>query len=405
MSWQRIACTLAALAMAGCGSDGPNSRATAAIQEVTARVRVATPTSARDAFRAGTYNAGLALGALKYADERVEPVVEALAHEDLDLLCVQEFWLDDHWRRLVERTAQQLPHTHRLPPEPADKLACTATEAVPLSDCAAARCGGVPSDALGRCVLTQCAAQVTQVSGGCMSCLARDPRKTLDEVKSECVDDGRKRPRRASHEGFYAYGGSYGTGLLSRSRMLETDSLRFDSVLSRRGVLYARLATESVGEVHAFCTHLTAAVGEVPRREGSWDAEHRAEVEALLRFVDEKSAGAGRVIVLGDMNTGPGIQPHVAARWPEHYRRLAERLHSPYAALPGARCTYCYDNPLDGQQGTRGTIIDHILLRGFPEARDAGELLRRNVWLEVNGKQVRTALSDHVGVVVTLPGT
>src|SRR4051794_19592041 len=56
-------------------------------------------------FRVATYNAGLAVGVLKYTDERVEPLVRALSTERLDLLCVQEFWLEEHWQKLVHATA------------------------------------------------------------------------------------------------------------------------------------------------------------------------------------------------------------------------------------------------------------------------------------------------------------
>jgi hypothetical protein len=79
-------------------------------------------------FRAGTFNAGLAVGVLAHAEARVAPVVQALADEPLDLLCVQEFWLEEHWQKLVSAASGRLPYTHRLAADPGGALVCAPEE-------------------------------------------------------------------------------------------------------------------------------------------------------------------------------------------------------------------------------------------------------------------------------------
>src|SRR5688500_3002711 len=67
------------------------------------------------AFRLATFNAGLAVGALEHAAERAPAVVQALAREPLDVLCVQEFWHESHWRDLVEATGNRMSQRLRPP--------------------------------------------------------------------------------------------------------------------------------------------------------------------------------------------------------------------------------------------------------------------------------------------------
>src|SRR4051812_18396889 len=56
-------------------------------------------------FRAATFNAGLAVGVVKLASERAEPVAAALPNLDADFICLQEVWLDEHWKRIVAATS------------------------------------------------------------------------------------------------------------------------------------------------------------------------------------------------------------------------------------------------------------------------------------------------------------
>ncbi|MDQ3370506.1 MAG: hypothetical protein M3680_34235, partial [Myxococcota bacterium] len=80
------------------------------------------------AVRVVTFNAGLAVGVLPYATERLPRVVEALAALDVDLLHVQELWLDAQWEALRTGVAARLPHAVR-PPAIAGELGAGCSEA------------------------------------------------------------------------------------------------------------------------------------------------------------------------------------------------------------------------------------------------------------------------------------
>ncbi|WP_044249127.1 endonuclease/exonuclease/phosphatase family protein [Chondromyces apiculatus] len=367
----------------------------------------------RGPFRAGTFNAGLAVGILAHADARAEPVVKALAEEPLDLLCVQEFWLEEHWHQLTNATAERLPNTHHLAPDPGGTALCAPEDLGRLAVCATP-CGGARSDAA-RCVLERCMHVLPTVSGGCLSCLGRDPRRSFTEFAQSCVDGAAAASAKAVKRGarevrdarltaqtFYGYGGSFGTGLLTSAPITARDAYVFPSALARRGVLYARLDAP-IGPVHAFCTHLTAEVGGVPHPAGgSWTADQRREIEALLAYVERKVPRGEPIVLLGDLNTGPAAAPSVSARLPGHFQRLiAWGFVDPSGVSGPPNCTYCSDNPLSGGQGTRGSLIDHVLLRGLSGASHR-DLLRRPLDVQVRGKRVRTGFSDHYGVVVDI---
>jgi endonuclease/exonuclease/phosphatase family metal-dependent hydrolase len=208
--------------------------------------------------------------------------------------------------------------------------------------------------------------------------------------------------RRAGPEDFRVYSGSYGTGILTNAAILERDARVLPSALDKRAVLFTKLATP-LGELNAFCTHLTANITSVPHPGGaSWRRDQAAQIDALLAFVEEKSAGKP-ALLLGDLNTGPAIAPHISASLPDHYARFVQSgFLNPYAAQRDVQCTYCFDNPLEGGRGTRGLLIDHVMLRGFPGRVEAGQIMRPQVVVEPAGKPVRIGPSDHYGVIVTL---
>lgn len=406
-------------ALAGCGSEGKRLETAEPKDDAgEAAAPTAKPPAAdkaerqaRREFRVATYNAGLAVGVLKYADERATPVVQTLAGEDVDLLCVQEFWLEEHWRMLTEATAKRLPSTFRLPAE-GKAMSCGEAEVAPLAACAAAKCKRAATHEIAACLLAGCAGELTKISADCFQCLAASPRARPEEIAQACVGP-RGQPASAAAPGaatahggpeaFRVYSGSAGTGILTNAEILERDSLILPSVLDRRAVLYTKLGTP-LGELHAFCTHLTANLAGVPHPgKASWRRDQSAQIDALLGFVEKKAAGRPAVI-LGDLNTGPAIGSAISPSLPDHYARLVQSgFLNPYATQGDVQCSYCFDNPLEGGRGTRGVLIDHVLLRGFGgRVLVGGQFMRPLVTVEPAGKPVRIGLSDHYGVSVTL---
>jgi endonuclease/exonuclease/phosphatase family metal-dependent hydrolase len=351
-----------------------------------------------------TYNAGLAVGYLPLAEERAPHVVGALARAPADLLCVQEVWLDEHWDALRAAAAPRFPHAYRLPAAtPAGGGACTPAELAPVLACARGRCGR-GSAATAACVARHCAHLARAASPACVTCLLRRPVGSAEGIAASCAapaGGAGARPGAAPAD-VVAYGGSFGTGVLSREPLLDRDALVFEASLNPRAALYARVRPAGLGDLHVVCTHLTPALGS-PVGGASPAAEQRAQIERLLPWVGAKAAGGGAVVLAGDLNAGPRAGDAIEPALPEHYARfLAAGFRDPYATSPGARCTFCRSNPLNGGAGAGGALLDHVLLRGPVAAASAEPLLREPLVLGTEGRTERTAYSDHYGLVVAI---
>ncbi|WP_437759909.1 endonuclease/exonuclease/phosphatase family protein [Sorangium sp. So ce1389] len=337
-------------------------------------------------FQVATFNAGLAVGVLPYATERVPRVIEALAGLDVDLLFVQEFWLDAHWDLLRRALESRLPHAFRPEPaHPAAHGACSASQVRPLVACAEAKCDGLTDEALARCVVQSCASTALTLPTPCLNCIASRPVGTIHEIVDRCVGEptaSQASPagRSSRYGGLIAYGGSFGTGLLARAPLEARDILVFESTVNARGALYARVAAPGLGALHIFAAHLSPGGAEQP-----------PQVERLLAWVDEKAGGAP-ALLLGDLNTTPGSSL---------FRRL-EGAGFRDADVPDRRGTFSHDGLGTGDVGDSGWRLDHVLLRGLDARLRVGRILDAPVTISAEGRPVRTTLSDHFGVLATI---
>jgi endonuclease/exonuclease/phosphatase family metal-dependent hydrolase len=204
--------------------------------------------------------------------------------------------------------------------------------------------------------------------------------------------------------GRYAYGGSFGTGILSRHPLAETDSLLLTSTTNRRAVLYARIPDTAIGEIHFFCTHLTANLSSVPYtgEAAGWPEEQAAQIERLVAWTREK-APSGRVVIAGDLNNGPAL-PGITGELEANFAMWsAAGLRSPYTQQPDVACTFCDDNPLNlGTMGGEGGLIDHVLIGGGLRAGTGRRFLDATIEIVVDGMSTTSAYSDHYGLVVPL---
>ena len=349
----------------------------------------------------GTFNAGLARGLLDYAVERAPEVAQAVAAVDLDLLCVQEFWTQADWDALSE--VSPLAHTERPAPEPGEagqSETCRSDELDPLEGCVREHCD-VPPGQLVSCALFMCRTEVEAVSQACFGCISGAVGDTsIDEVVGLCGPGG---PGVVTP---FAYQGSYGIGLLSGESLSGKDFLMLDSSVTRRGAVYARIDDGRPDPIHIFCTHLTADQPGIPYpgQSDSWGAENAEQIEAMLAWVADKTEGNGRVLLLGDLNTGPELdatEPELLAS----YSQLRNAgFRNPYAEQSDARCSYCPDNPLQGVDSSgHPVLIDHVLVKGWPEAEAKGDqFLRGALTLRIQRQEIETAYSDHYGVRLTL---
>lgn len=339
--------------------------------------------------RAATFNAALAPAFAPLVSERTEPVLGALtaSSSSLDLLCVQEFWLEQHWQALAASVANELPHTLRLPPRPGSGT-CTPEELGALGQCLQAACPDATGENLVACATTSCAAEVTALRPGCLSCIMNH----ISEDFSTCVG-----PEVAADPAIY--GGAFDVGMLSRLPIAEHDSKELSSYFVRAAVLYAKLEVPGAGPVHAFCTHLGSPLDIVPYggSYSSWHDEQREQVKELLAFIHEKTQDKGRVLVLGDMNNGPAHQS-IQGEWADNYAALtAEGLQDRYLLQTDAACTWCDDNSY--HPGATPTLVDHILERGF---EDASATISRTyvdpVTFNLEDGSITANLSDHYGL-------
>ncbi|MBI4704114.1 MAG: hypothetical protein HY744_23645, partial [Deltaproteobacteria bacterium] len=208
------------------------------------------PVTPPPSLRVATYNAGLAVGFVTAAKERAPLTSQAIAGLGANLVCVQEYWRKDHVAALQQATAASLPQTFFPDPMPDDnpgEAACTHEELAELDACVKAKCD-VCVDELVKCVLKNCGAEFSAVPEGCSGCLQANVGQELDDIVQSCT----------SGSVAYAYGGAFGTGILTGATIKAKDQTVFASHTNRRAVLHVELETAPLGTVHAFCTHLTA---------------------------------------------------------------------------------------------------------------------------------------------------
>lgn len=349
-------------------------------------------------FSAVTFNGGLARGFVPYADERASEVANAVGALDVDLVCVQEFWEPADVDLLASAASANLPNQlflEPLPDENPGEVSCSpdATEVQEMETCARAACDTDPPPAdLVACVLGACGPEYAALPPECISCIAANIGATIDETFSACN----------TSSSAYAYGGSFGIGILTSAAITTSDSSRFASTFNRRAVLYAELETEALGTVHVFCTHLTAIFSAIPwpKPTGSWEEEQLYQITEMRDYIDEMAGPDGTVILLGDFNTGPAGATWVAEHV-ENYNTLAAGYTVPYPDSPGADCTFCDTNVLNGGvDHDSSEVIDHILYRNFDGTTEAMRVLDGLSSISTD-EGTPLPYSDHFGVQVT----
>lgn len=336
-----------------------------------------------------TYNTGLAPLDVAYAQERAPLVIEALAADGADILCIQELWREEDAVALEASVAEWARHFQRSPAAPGDAT-CGSTELDALATCAEAACPDLAGEALSDCAIAECSDDLVELSSGCASCVIDAVRSGGDvaTVRRDCEGEG--------GAGFL-YGGAFDVALIARYPAVAHESLRLDSSLVRASVEYATLETP-LGEVQVFCTHLASEIAtfayEGPH--GDWMGEQTHQVQQMLQWIADRSAPGGAVIVAGDLNTGPEGALH-AARWPTNYETITGAgFQNSYIDLGNADCTICGNNTFIDPRST-GKLIDHVLHVGL-QGVEASRALTDRVDLPSVGS---THLSDHFGLRVT----
>lgn len=302
-------------------------------------------------LRAVTFNAGLAPGFEPLATQRTPYVVRALAEavSDADLLCVQEFWQKGDFAAL-ETSLTELPHVLRMSPKPGSG-SCSENELLPLFGCLSGSCQDAAGEELVGCAVTACPVEVATLSGGCLGCIMNH----LEGLES-CLAE----TPIASDPAIF--GGSYDIGLFSRWPIQRAHQRELSSYFVRASVLHARVVVPRLGPVDAFCTHLGSDLGIVSYAGafGSWEGEHRRQVEELLEFVRQENKNERPLLLLGDLNMGPAVGSNEAVL-PDDYALLVNAgFDNAYATQSNPSCTNCPDTTFRGPDESR-EILDHVL--------------------------------------------
>lgn len=344
-----------------------------------------------------TYNAGLATGFVDAAVERTVPTSEAVAALGADVICVQEVWSPEQAQAMTDAAtdAGYAEAVFMAPQVPADTgtPACPDGEIDDLVACAQDSCGDMCVDDLVDCVFDSCALDFLRLDDTCQECVMAEVGNDPEAIRSTCE----------AHSPGYAYGASFGIGLLSKSPLTSVDEVVFDSTTNRRGALHA-VVDSPVGELDVYCTHLSAvfAVIPYPKPEGSWAEEQGAQIDALVSWVDGSST-ADLAVVMGDFNTGPAFAGGVE-EVPDSWAKLAATgWATPYAEQAAPACTFCADNPLNAGGDGESVLIDHIFVAGeFTGDAAPSRVLDGSLDTTSCGAPLAAAYSDHYGVQVTL---
>ncbi|NUN13331.1 MAG: endonuclease/exonuclease/phosphatase family protein [Myxococcales bacterium] len=343
--------------------------------------------SGLESFRVATFNAGLAVNFVSYANERVPAIISAINDiTDVDVICLQEVWLPDHITALVDGTESVYPHSYHFvtKEEGGGEPSCTVEEALPLKECVETNCAAAVN--LSECAITNCGAQFAAVSPTCQGCLAANLTKTIPEIFAACAEGSSS----------LAYEGHNGLLLLSRLPLSATEHTALPSTLVQRSALYAKVD----GTLDVVCTHLAANLSEPPYNGpfGSYEGEQKKQIEDLNAWITTKANK--NAVLLGDLNTGPNVGETIVEELPANWQFiLGLGWKDPYLEQDEPACTWCDTNNL---VSSGNHILDHALVQDLP-AKDPQRILDQTVTIGVEGSgDVDTKLSDHYGIAISV---
>ncbi|XP_033753660.1 uncharacterized protein LOC117337021 [Pecten maximus] len=329
--------------------------------------------------RIHSYNVAL-LNLIDHYEDRDPYVIRALQNRDYDVMCLQEVWYGSDVDRMRKTLGSSISvFTAPLYQEtmlwgwvnapPCHKAAKTVA-------CIFLHCASLTSLA----ALTSCSVSCGMMteSQACISCLTVSGKGALrcfDYLKREAMNVP-------------------GVVLLSKRKVNSVKSVFFEpnvKQILRRAYIEAEI--EGVGTV--ICSHTASNIGEEYYEPNlrdvysSWEEQNLADSRKLT----EAARLSNKPLIMGDLNTSPGIPVHnVTADFVGAYNHfLSEGFASPYVAMVG-RCTYCLQNPL--MHGwNHSHVLDHVFVR------DHTVISARRLFVE-NILDENFPMSDHYGIEV-----
>jgi endonuclease/exonuclease/phosphatase family metal-dependent hydrolase len=401
-----------------------------------------------------SFNVALAGAFIPFEAERRQPIADAIAASESDILCLQEVWTQADKEMIRDAALAAYPHSAffvddletpvddatnqqgEVPPPPTG-VPCPEVEVeqgVTIVDqmndainCVQEFCSTTtPDDEDGRttsagCASSNCVPTVAPLLFGdvqqqrCYACVITQlPTETFGFMRNSCATDPKQD---------LAFRGDNGVMILSRHPLKNVDELVVPGTWNRRTILHATVELPNGAELDTYCNHLTpiftvgefdintfpytGQYGDGTTGPSGWQAEQELQAQKLINHVTTTS-GSRPAVILGDLNAGHAFADEGIVAEGEATLDLLETVFVPaYTADFTPLCTFCTTNPVtnpDSDPDVASVWIDHIQLHNLTaDSVVSTERIYDEDVVPVGDEMV--PLSDHFGMrsVVTVP--
>jgi len=391
-----------------------------------------------------TFNVALAGAFIPYEAERRQPVADAIATMDSDIVCLEEVWTQADKELIRDAAAPRFPHVvlfqndldtvvddptdqmGNIPPAPVT-VPCpdvevgngvTVTDQMNAAvDCVVENCSTIPGSDEGRttsagCAGSACVGAVAPLLFGdaqqqrCYACVVTQlPTSQLKDIRASC-------PEVVNQD--LAFGGQNGVMILSRYPLTNAVDWVLPGTWNRRVIVRATAELPNGAKLDVYCNHLTpifddftfpytGQYGDGNTGAAGWEAEQLLQAQKLIDYV-ERTSGSTPAVILGDLNAGRADESAgIVAEGQPTLDLLESVFPAATAASYAPLCTFCESNPISG--ATSSVWIDHILLYGLESStvQSTTRTFDENVVPVGEGELV--PLSDHYGLrsVIRVP--
>jgi endonuclease/exonuclease/phosphatase family metal-dependent hydrolase len=380
-----------------------------------------------------TFNVALAGAFIPYESERRQPIAEAIAEMESDIVCLQEVWTQADKELIRETARANFPHSVLFENDldtpvndATDQMGETppAPTTVPCPDIEAPQGGVTIADQMNTavdCVVEFCSTDegyTTSASCASTNCLgAVIPLVTGDAQQQRCyacvatqlptsklADIGTNCTTVVNQD--LAFEGQNGVMILSRYPLSDAENWVIPGTWNRRVIIRATATLPNEATLDMYCNHLTpifddlafpytGQYGNDNNGAAGWESEQYLQAQKLIAFVQDRS-GDSPAVILGDLNTGRAYPAQ------DIIEEGADTLNLLEATFPAALasdyeplCTFCADNPVTDTASS--VWIDHILLYNLESdsVLSTARVFDQDV-VPVDGMTV--PLSDHFGM-------
>jgi endonuclease/exonuclease/phosphatase family metal-dependent hydrolase len=398
-----------------------------------------------------SFNVALAGAFIPYEAERRQPIADAIATHDADILCLQEVWTQADKELIRDTAAETFPYSAfvqngldtpvddatdqqgEIPPAPTtvpcpdeifgnDEVTIKAQMDAAI-DCVRDNCSTIEGSDAGRTTSAACASSACSIAVApllfgtdpqhqrCYACVIPQlPTATFAEMRESC-------PTVVNQD--IAFGGQNGVMILSRHPLKNAENWVIPGTWNRRSILRATAELPNGAELDTYCNHLTpiftvppnsintfpytGQYGDGMKGPGGWQAEQELQAQKLINYVASKSSNRPAVI-LGDMNAGlASPDDDIVGEGEETFNILAAAYTPAYTADYTPLCTFCSSNPVTDTESS--VWIDHIFLYNLTEsAVSSTARIFDQAVVPVAGDML-VPLSDHFGMrsVIVVP--